>query len=78
MNAYFMEAEEASCSTYCEGCLACLTAYLMYICVQTHFEKVSSCPVSFWSCCLVTHEYLYLINVIAVSTEGGQVCYRAE
>ena len=39
MNAYFMEAEEASCSTYCEGCLACLTAYLMYICVQTHFEK---------------------------------------
>ncbi|KAE8751850.1 hypothetical protein FOCC_FOCC001327 [Frankliniella occidentalis] len=39
MNAYFQEAEEASCSTYCEGCLACLTAYLMYICVQTHFEK---------------------------------------
>lgn len=39
MNAYFMEAEEASCGTYCEGCIACLTAYLMYMCVQTHFEK---------------------------------------
>ncbi|KAJ1525330.1 hypothetical protein ONE63_010151 [Megalurothrips usitatus] len=39
LNNIFMEAEEASCSTYCEGCLACLTAYLMYICVQTHFEK---------------------------------------
>ncbi|KAF7274070.1 golgin subfamily A member 7 [Rhynchophorus ferrugineus] len=39
LNAYFAEAEEASCSTYCEGCLACLTAYLIYICKETHYEK---------------------------------------
>nr|XP_014282825.1 golgin subfamily A member 7 isoform X2 [Halyomorpha halys] len=39
LNAYFREAEKGTCSTYCEGCMACLTAYLMYICAQTHYEK---------------------------------------
>ncbi|XP_018332524.1 golgin subfamily A member 7 [Agrilus planipennis] len=40
LNEYFQEAEKATCSTYCEGCLACLTAYLIYICKETHYEKV--------------------------------------
>lgn len=40
LNTYFEEAERAACSTYCEGCLACLTAYLIYLCSQTHYEKV--------------------------------------
>uniref|UniRef100_A0A6M2DIV2 Ras modification protein ERF4 n=1 Tax=Xenopsylla cheopis TaxID=163159 RepID=A0A6M2DIV2_XENCH len=39
LNLYFAEAEKAACSTYCEGCLACLTAYLIYICTETHYEK---------------------------------------
>ncbi|XP_039300283.1 golgin subfamily A member 7B isoform X2 [Nilaparvata lugens] len=39
LNANFAEAEKGSCSTYCEGCLACITAYLMYICSETHYEK---------------------------------------
>ncbi|RZC42346.1 golgin subfamily A member 7, partial [Asbolus verrucosus] len=39
LNGYFAEAENATCSTYCEGCLACLTAYLIYICKETHYEK---------------------------------------
>ncbi|EEB10807.1 conserved hypothetical protein [Pediculus humanus corporis] len=39
LNTYFEEAEKASCTTYCEGCLACLTAYLVYMCSQTHYEK---------------------------------------
>ncbi len=30
-----------SCSSCCEGCFACLTAYLLYCCSDTHFEKVS-------------------------------------
>lgn len=40
LNEYFMEAEKGSCSTYCEGCLACITAYLVYMCSETHYEKV--------------------------------------
>lgn len=40
LNVYFAEAEKGSCSTYCEGCMACLTAYLIYICTETHYEKV--------------------------------------
>ena len=41
LNEYFAEAEKGSCSTYCEGCLACITAYLIYICTETHYEKVN-------------------------------------
>ncbi|XP_071441811.1 golgin subfamily A member 7 [Hetaerina americana] len=39
MNSIYAEAEKAGCSTYCEGCMACLTAYLIYICTETHYEK---------------------------------------
>ncbi|KAJ9592965.1 hypothetical protein L9F63_015335 [Diploptera punctata] len=39
LNAIYAEAEKAGCSTYCEGCMACLTAYLIYICTETHYEK---------------------------------------
>lgn len=41
LNEYFAEAEKGSCSTYCEGCLACVTAYLVYMCSETHYEKVN-------------------------------------
>ncbi|CAH1973371.1 unnamed protein product [Acanthoscelides obtectus] len=41
LNAYFAEAEKATCSTYCEGCLACLTVHLIYICKETHYDKES-------------------------------------
>lgn len=40
LNEYFIEADECSCSTYCEGFLACITAYLIYLCAETHYEKV--------------------------------------
>ncbi|VVC90285.1 unnamed protein product [Leptidea sinapis] len=39
LNEHFEMAETADCSTYCEGCLACLTAYFIYICTETHYEK---------------------------------------
>lgn len=29
-----------NCSSCCEGCFACLTAYLLYCCTDTHYEKV--------------------------------------
>lgn len=42
LNEYFAEAEKGSCSTYCEGCIGCITAYLVYMCSETHYEKVTS------------------------------------
>ena len=36
----FTEAETLYLSTYCENCCACLTAYLIYLCIDTHYEKV--------------------------------------
>ena len=40
LNRMYLEAETLSGRTYCESCLACLTAYLSYICINTHYEKV--------------------------------------
>jgi hypothetical protein len=39
LNTLYAEAEKANCSTYCEGCMACLTAYIIYFCTETHYEK---------------------------------------
>ncbi len=39
LNNLYAEAEKANCSTYCEGCMACLTAYIIYFCAETHYEK---------------------------------------
>ena len=39
LNSLYAEAEKGSCSTYCEGCMACLTAYIIYFCAETHYEK---------------------------------------
>ena len=39
MNNMYAEAEKANCSTFCEGCMACLTAYVIYFCSETHYEK---------------------------------------
>ena len=40
LNVLFAEAEMLCSSTYCESCCACLTAYLIYLCIDTHYEKV--------------------------------------
>ncbi|XP_052772904.1 golgin subfamily A member 7-like [Mya arenaria] len=40
LNAMYEEAETLSGKTYCESCLACLTAYLSYICISTHYEQM--------------------------------------
>lgn len=39
LNTIYAEAEKISGKTYCEGFLACLTAYLIYVCMETHYEK---------------------------------------
>ncbi|XP_014670202.1 PREDICTED: golgin subfamily A member 7-like [Priapulus caudatus] len=39
LNSKYYEAERRASRTYCEGCLACLTAYVIYLCMDTHYEK---------------------------------------
>lgn len=40
INNMYNEAESLGGRTYCESCFACLTAYLSYLCMDTHYEKV--------------------------------------
>lgn len=39
INNMYNEAESLGGRTYCESCFACLTAYLSYLCMDTHYEK---------------------------------------
>lgn len=39
INSIYAEAESLSPRTYLENCFACLTAYLILICMQTNYEK---------------------------------------
>ena len=41
INSHFVDAEKIGASTYVEGCLGCLTAYLIYMCMTTHYSKVT-------------------------------------
>ncbi|KOB64949.1 putative golgin subfamily protein a member 7/erf4 family [Operophtera brumata] len=49
-------------STYCEGCLACLTAYFIYICTETHYEKKSADCSTYCEGCLacLTAYFIYI------------------
>lgn len=40
LNELYNEAETITSWTLCEGCLACLTAYSLYLCIDTQYEKV--------------------------------------
>jgi hypothetical protein len=40
INTIYADAEQLSARTYMENCLACMTAYLLLICMPTHYEKV--------------------------------------
>ena len=40
INSIYADAERLSAQTYLENCLACLTAYLVLICMPTSYEKV--------------------------------------
>lgn len=40
INEIFAEAEAISCKTFMENCCACLTGYLLLLCMPTHYEKV--------------------------------------
>uniref|UniRef100_A0A3B3R3D7 Golgin subfamily A member 7 n=1 Tax=Paramormyrops kingsleyae TaxID=1676925 RepID=A0A3B3R3D7_9TELE len=40
LNNLYAEAEKLGGQSYVEGCLACLTAYTIFLCMETHYEKV--------------------------------------
>lgn len=40
LNAMYTDAEALNARTYCENCFACLTAYVVFLCMDTHYEKV--------------------------------------
>uniref|UniRef100_A0A670XR23 Golgin subfamily A member 7 n=1 Tax=Pseudonaja textilis TaxID=8673 RepID=A0A670XR23_PSETE len=39
-NNLYAEVEKLGSQSYLEGCLACLTAYTIFLCMETHYEKV--------------------------------------
>ncbi|KAL5262415.1 hypothetical protein ACHWQZ_G007960 [Mnemiopsis leidyi] len=39
INELFERAEELGCPTYTEGCLSCMTGYLLYFCIETKYSK---------------------------------------
>ncbi len=40
INTIYGDAERLSAASYLENCLACLTGYLLLICMPTNYEKV--------------------------------------
>ncbi|XP_047668808.1 golgin subfamily A member 7B isoform X2 [Tachysurus fulvidraco] len=40
LNNYYAEAEKISGQSYLEGCLACVSAYIIFLCMETRYEKV--------------------------------------
>ncbi|XP_026870567.2 golgin subfamily A member 7B [Electrophorus electricus] len=40
LNNYYAEAEKISGQSYLEGCLACASAYIIFLCMETRYEKV--------------------------------------
>lgn len=43
LNSYYAEAEKISGQSYLEGCLACVSAYIIFLCMETRYEKVLTC-----------------------------------
>jgi len=39
INNIFADAEKAGFGTYMLGCIACLSAYLVYLCFDTHYDQ---------------------------------------
>lgn len=54
LNNLYAEAEKLGSQSYIEGCLACLTAYTIFLCMETHYEKVSVPPAVQRYCCDIT------------------------
>lgn len=43
LNNYYAEAEKISGQSFLEGFLACASAYIVFLCMETRYEKVLIC-----------------------------------
>ena len=64
INAIYADAERLSPRTYFENCFACLTAYLLLICMKTNYEKVGR----LWIICLMTPLRLHQVNCFSFNS----------
>ncbi|RWS31488.1 golgin subfamily A member 7-like protein [Leptotrombidium deliense] len=39
LNNIYSNAENMSTTTFCESCFACISAYLLYACIETYYQK---------------------------------------
>jgi hypothetical protein len=42
LNNFYAEAEKIGAHSYLEACVACSTAYLIFLCMETRYEKASA------------------------------------
>ncbi|CBY21433.1 unnamed protein product [Oikopleura dioica] len=64
METIYSSAEAASTATYCQGCIACLTGYILLWCINTQYEKYQ-------------HEAEVLLEKENISTfKGSQIHIR--
>lgn len=67
LNSYYAEAEKIGGQSYLEGCLACATAYIIFLCMETRYEKVRSlCTqnITFWVEILYNYNFFVTCHVL--------------
>ncbi|XP_074185707.1 golgin subfamily A member 7 isoform X1 [Rhinolophus sinicus] len=88
LNNLYAEAEKLGGQSYLEGCLACLTAYTIFLCMETHYEKSAAVFIqhslllhfSYHSCQVepsLTSHLLPLSKVQAASQANVQLTFSA-
>lgn len=60
INDIFGDAEKLGCRTYMEGCMGCLTAYLIFLCLESNYDK----------CLKRLHVYLENVNRTQLNPRG--------
>lgn len=71
LNNLYAEAEKLGGRSYLEGCLACITAYTIFLCMETHYEKVN------WEviCCglrLIDSCFSYICMALCLFHSGAE------
>lgn len=79
LNSYYLEAEKIGGQSYLEGCLACATAYIVFLCMETRYEKVIRLRTP--KCLRFSTLYLIILeqsNVLSGETLGHDMNMNAD